>query len=258
MYLLGRLMALESYQVMNILKIILSITVLAFILNVSEKAMDLHFQSLTGYANLKQDINDIEPAGFHGLHYTFQAESGAKRFAAFFADPLEFAASMLLSFSAAFIVFLNSKVRLRKSKYGLLMVLSIGCLLFAYSRASLIAFFLLVFFIAIILGYYRLIIYGVLLVVLFFGSIFIFAEDDLRYFVIDSFNLADSSSVGHVVEWLEGIESIIADPLGIGLGTSGNAGGVNEELETRGGKSIYYFRSSDGYPFHGTIFKLNF
>jgi hypothetical protein len=249
MYLLGRLMVLESYQVMNILKIILSITVLAFTLNVVEKSLDTHFQSFIGYANLNQEINGIDPEGIHGLTYTFGAESGAKRFAAFFSNPLELAASMLLSFSAAFILFINSKGVLSKSKYGLLMALSTCCLLFAYSRASLGAFFLLIFFIAIILGYYRLIIYGAILVGLFFGTVFIFASDDLRYFVVDTFSLADQSSVGHVLEWLEGVDSIISNPLGIGLGTSGNAGGVNEELKIGGENQFIIFGVQLGIPF---------
>ena len=110
-------------------------------------------------------------------------------------------------------------------------------------------FFLLLFFIAITLGYYRMIIYGAVLVVLFFGSIFLFAEDDLRYFVIDSFNLADSSSVGHVVEWIEGIESMVSTPMGIGLGTSGNAGGVNEELKIGGENQFIIFGVQLGVPF---------
>lgn len=249
MYLLGRLMVLESYQVMNILKIILTVTLMAFVLNVFEKAIDTHFQSLIGYANLNQDMNNIEPAGVDGLNYTFRAESGAKRFASFFANPLELAASMLLGFSAAFILFLNSKTGLSKSKYGIFMILSIGCLLFAYSRASLVAFFLLVFFTAVILGYYRLIIYGAILVLLFFGGIFIFAGDDLRYFVTDTFSLADQSSLGHVVEWLEGIDSMISNPLGIGLGTSGNAGGVNEELKVGGENQFIVFGVQLGVPF---------
>lgn len=249
MYFLGRMMVLESHQVMNILKIILSITVLAFALNLFEKAIDTHFQSFIGYANLYQDINGIEPAGIYGLTYTFGAESGAKRFAAFFASPLGLAAAMLISFATAFFLFLNSKNQMGRYKYGALVIISIACLLFAYSRSSMLGLFLIIFFTAIILGYYRLILFGFLVVVLFFGSIFIFAGDDLRYFVIDTFSLADSSSIGHVVEWIEGIDSIISNPLGIGLGTSGNAGGVNEELKIGGENQFIIFGVQLGVPF---------
>ncbi|WP_141655396.1 O-antigen ligase family protein [Roseivirga seohaensis] len=249
MYFLGRLMVLESYQVMSILKIIMTVTVLAFILNLFEKSIDTHFQTFIGYANLNQDINGIDPAGVHGLTYTFGAESGAKRFAAFFENPLGLASAMLMSFSAAFFLFLNSKSKTKRYQYGVLVLISVGSLLFAYSRSSLMGLFLIIFFIAIILGYYRLILYGFLMVVLFFASIFIFAGDDLRYFVIDTFSLADSSSLGHVVEWLEGIESIISNPLGIGLGTSGNAGGVNEELKVGGENQFIIFGVQLGVPF---------
>lgn len=247
MYLLGRIMMLESYQVVSILKIILTVTVLAFILNLFEKSIDTHFQTFIGYANLNQDINGIDPAGVHGLTYTFGAESGAKRFAAFFENPLGLASAMLMSFSGAFFLFLNSKTK--RYQYGVLVLISVGSLLFAYSRSSLVGLFLIMFFIAIILGYYKLILYGFLMVVLFFASIFLFAGDDLRYFVIDTFNLADSSSIGHVVEWLEGIESIISNPMGIGLGTSGNAGGVNEELKVGGENQFIIFGVQLGIPF---------
>ena len=249
MYFLGRLMVLESYQVMSILKIILSVTVLAFLLNLFEKSIDTHFQTFIGYANLYQDINGIEPAGVHGLTYTFGAESGAKRFAAFFASPLALAAAMLISFSTAFFLFLNSKTEMSRYKYGILILISIACLLFAYSRSSLVGLFLIIFFTAIILRYYKLILYGVLVVGLFFGSIFIFAGDGLRYFVIDTLSLADASSLGHVVEWLEGINSIVSNPLGIGLGTSGNAGGVNEELKIGGENQFIIFGVQLGVPF---------
>lgn len=249
MYFLGRVMVLEPHQVMNILRIILTVTVLAFMFNLFEKAIDTHFQTFIGYANLYQDINGIEPAGVHGLTYTFGAESGAKRFAAFFENPLGLAAAMLISFSAAFFLFLNSKIKVRRYQYGVLAMISIGSLLFAYSRSSLMGLFLLIFFIAIILGYYKLILYGFMIVVLFFGAIFLFAGDDLRYFIIDTFSLADASSLGHVVEWIEGIESIASNPFGIGLGTSGNAGGVNEDLKIGGENQFIVFGVQLGVPF---------
>ncbi|KYG76235.1 hypothetical protein MB14_03025 [Roseivirga ehrenbergii] len=249
MYFLGRLMVLESYQVMSILKIILTVTVLAFALNLFEKAIDTHFQTFIGYANLYQDINGIEPAGVYGLTYTFGAESGAKRFAAFFASPLGLAAAMLISFSTALFLFLNSKVKGRRYQYGILAMISIGSLLFAYSRSSLMGLFLMIFFIAIVLGYHKFILYGVMIVFLFFGAIFLFAGDDLRYFVIDTLSLADASSLGHVVEWLEGINSMVSNPMGIGLGTSGNAGGVNEELKIGGENQFIVFGVQLGVPF---------
>ena len=48
------------------------------------------------------------------------------------------------------------------------------------------------------------------------------------------FLLADPSSLGHVVDWLDGIESMLLNPEGIGMATSGNAGGVDSDLQVGG------------------------
>ena len=249
MYFFGRVMLLKEYQLINLLKLILTLTVIAFIFNVAEKVSNTHFQSLSGYALWLEEIDKSITSGNYGLTWTFEAESGAKRYAAFFANPLELASAMLLSFSTALILFLNKKGHLSQWIYGSILILSVGCLFFAYSRASIAAFFLLLFFIAIILGYYKFILYGLISVLVFVMFIFLFATDDLRYFVIDSLSLADSSSLGHVVEWIEGLESIAANPLGLGLGTSGNAGGVDAEFKVGGENQFIVFGVQLGVPF---------
>lgn len=249
MYFFGRVMILNHLQVMYLLRIILTLTILAFFVNLIEKFTNIHFQSLIGYGDLLLERKEILPTGNYGLTWTFEAQSGAKRFAAFFSSPLELAAAMLLSFSTALVLFLNINNRFYKVKYGALIILSIGCLLFAYSRSSLIGFFLLIFFIALVLGYHKLIIYGILSVSIFFGGVFIFAAEDLQYFVLDTLSLADSSSLSHVVEWLEGIESIVSSPFGIGLGTSGNAGGVENDMKIGGENQFIIFGVQLGLPF---------
>lgn len=249
MYFFGRVIVLKENQLIDLLRLILTLTVIAFVFNVAEKISGTHFQSLSGYALLLEKIDKSIPTGNYGLTWTFEAQSGAKRYAAFFANPLELASAMLLSFSTALVLFLNSKTILARWVVGAILVLSVGCLFFAYSRASIAAFFLLLFFIAVTLGYYRFILYGFLSLLVFSIFIFLFASNDLRFFVIDSVSLADNSSVGHVVEWLEGIESIVSNPLGIGLGTSGNAGGVDEEFKVGGENQFIVFGVQLGIPF---------
>ena len=249
MYFLGRTVVLNKQQVGTLFKIIFAVTVLAFVLGAFEKLTNTHFQSLIGYSRFSLDISNIEPAGSYGLTWTFQAESGAKRFAAFFASPLELGPAMLISFAAAFFLFLRYRDKVSRLAYGALVMLSVAGLFFSYSRAALLGFFMLLFFIALILGYYRLIYLGVLVVVVFLAGIFLLAGDDLRYFVIDTINLADSSSLGHVVEWLEGLESIASNPQGLGLGTSGNAGGVDDEFKIGGENQFIIFGVQLGVPF---------
>src|SRR5690606_16723294 len=43
--------------------------------------------------------------------------------------------------------------------------------------------------------------------------------------IIDTLNFTHPSSVGHVLEWVQGIMSIYTSPLGIGMGSSGRIGG---------------------------------
>jgi hypothetical protein len=43
----------------------------------------------------------------------------------------------------------------------------------------------------------------------------------MQDFVMDTITFNNQSSVGHLVEWLTGIESMISKPLGLGLGASG-------------------------------------
>jgi O-antigen ligase len=64
------------------------------------------------------------------------------------------------------------------------------------------------------------------------------AKDEVRYFVLDTITFENSSSITHAVEWFEAIESMISDPQGIGLATSGNAGGVEREVQV-GGENQY-------------------
>ena len=109
MYFFGRVMLLKEYQLIDMLKLILTLTVIAFIFNVAEKVSNTHFQSLSGYALWLEEIDKSITSGNYGLTWTFEAESGAKRYAAFFANPLELASAMLLSFSTALILFLNKK-----------------------------------------------------------------------------------------------------------------------------------------------------
>jgi hypothetical protein len=59
---------------------------------------------------------------------------------------------------------------------------------------------------------------------------------DFQDFVVNTLNFKNESSLGHILEWLDGIQSMITHPLGIGLGESGriaaflgeNVGGENQ------------------------------
>lgn len=237
-YLFGRQVPLSFDQWHKTFKLVLGITIVAFAVVILERLGGRHFHSVIGYAKYISGMLNIEPAGSYGLNWTFQAQGGQPRYAAIFANPLEFSASMLISFAIALIYLLFVRHESNKFKYlGLLLAISI-CVMLAYSRATFVAFFIMVLFMALLLKFYRIIavagVAGTLLVV----YILFFAPDDTRYFVEDTLMFQNSSSITHVIEWLEGVDSMIQSPMGIGLATSGNAGGVDDDLKV-GGENQY-------------------
>ena len=48
----------------------------------------------------------------------------------------------------------------------------------------------------------------------------------MYFFVLDTLTFENASSLGHLIEWLEAVESIIDSPEGIGLAMSGNGNSV--------------------------------
>ena len=47
-------------------------------------------------------------------------------------------------------------------------------------------------------------------------------------------NFQNTSSLGHLLEWIEGLNSMIKNPMGIGIAMSGNANGVDQALKIGG------------------------
>ncbi|WP_297338031.1 O-antigen ligase domain-containing protein [Algoriphagus sp.] len=233
-YFLGRNTNFNPEEIHRLFKIIFMVTIGAFAVNLVEHfILNAHLQQFTGYALFNLHINDIEPQGNYGLTWTFESTNAMKRLGSFFSDPLELASSVLMGFSAGLIWFLTQRKEYTWP-YLLVMFCSVGSLVFASSRASFAAFFVMLFFIALVFGLYRLIGFGIASVFSFLIYLVYFASEDLYFFVIDTITLADTSSVGHVVEWFLALDSMIANPLGIGLAMSGNFGSVSEDLRVGG------------------------
>ncbi|ERM82163.1 hypothetical protein P872_08310 [Rhodonellum psychrophilum GCM71 = DSM 17998] len=239
-YFIGRNTNFSDLEVNRVFQLIFFVTIAAFVVNIFEKSIDTHLQSLTGYANYNAVISDIEPAGHFGLTWTFETQAVTKRLASFYADPLELASSVLMGFSAGLIWFLTSK-REKWFLYTVVMFCAMMGLFFSASRAAFAAFFLMVFFIALIFKLNKLIVSGVLLAVCFSAYILFFATDDLYYYVLDTLTFENTSSMGHVIEWLLALDSMVANPLGIGLAMSGNFGSVEDELRIGGENQFLIF-----------------
>lgn len=238
MYFLGRNMTLTHSDIKYLTHFILLLIVIAFPLVLIEKLANTHFQSLIGYTDYVI-AKGGEPTGSYGLQYTFQANSGDKRFAAFFASPLELATFSILAFSTSAILAMLH--RSRRFLYLSTALISFVCLIFSFSRAPIAGFFMMLVFIGYLLGYWRYILAAACVVLVFLAVPLFFGSEDLRFFIIDTFTLADPSSVGHLVDWLEGVDSMLVNPEGIGMATSGNAGGVDPELQIGGENQFIVF-----------------
>ena len=245
-YFIGRNTAFDDFEVKRLFKVIFFIAIAAFGFNILEGLLDTHLQSFTGYAFFNHGIYDIEPAGNYGLSWTFETQATTKRFGSFFSDPLELASSMLLGFSAGLIWFLTSEKE-RSLPYILVMICSVGSLFYSSSRAAFAAFFIMLFFLAIVFRLYRLLFVGFLLFLSFVVFIVFFASDGLYYFVVDTLTFENASSAGHVVEWLMSVNSMLANPMGIGLSMSGNLGTVTDEVRIGGENQFLIFGVQLGF-----------
>lgn len=232
-YFLGRNTFFNEDQIGYLFRYIMIIAIAAFGLNILERLLGTHFQNFTGYASFNYAVNGIEPTGNYGLAWTFETQTGSMRLASFFSDPLELASSCLLGFSTGLIWYLTSK-REESSFYFLVMLASIGSLAFSSSRAAFAAFFLMIFYIAVVFKLHRLLALGASILLLFVWYVLYWASDDFYYFVYDTLTFQNASSVGHVLEWIMALDAMILNPEGIGLAMSGNIGSVEDELRVGG------------------------
>lgn len=241
MYFFGRNASFKDFPITSIVHAILYIGVMAFLVNVFEYLVNTHFQLFIGTPLYLTEVAETEISGSYGLTWTFETSTGQRRFGSFFSNPLELSSSVLLSFSTAFIMLVFFWKSNRKWVYQISMICALGSLLFAFSRASFVGLFLQIFFVAVLFGFYRLIFGGVFLTMLVCIYLFFFASADVQNFIYETLTFKESSSAGHLIEWLQGVDSMIQFPYGIGLAMSGNAGGVDDAIKIGGENQFIIF-----------------
>lgn len=169
-----------------------------------------------------------DPSGHHGLNWTFEAENdGPKRFASFFANPLDHAAGTLVTISAILAIITSTNDTIKLNKFILVVfICSLCSIVFALSRASFVSYFIIIYAYAYITKRKKWlkIFYILVSLAVVFGLFFL--NQELYEFLIGTLNFTNSSSAYHVMQWLEGIEAIISNPLGLGLGSSGRVAGM--------------------------------
>jgi hypothetical protein len=55
--------------------------------------------------------------------------------------------------------------------------------------------------------------------------IYFLANDIIGEFILNTFTFTNTSSLSHLIEWIDGIEAIGRSPMGLGLGESGRVAG---------------------------------
>lgn len=222
-YLSGRLISSKYLLFNKYAHYILLVAIFAGGVVLLEFLFGQHLQTLTGYADYNYYIFGQEPTGQYGLSYTFEIETGIKRFGSFFSDPLEHASATVVALAVIAGLYTRDNNQFRLNKFGLIALgATFISIILALSRASFISYFLVIYVYAILTKRkYILHIFhgGFALCIIYF--LFLIRNRDLYEFVLSTITFEDSSSIGHLIEWLHGINAMIKSPLGLGLGSSG-------------------------------------
>jgi hypothetical protein len=130
--------------------------------------------------------------------------------------------------------------------FGLLLLV-VFSFFFSYSRGAIIASVIIMFFTLFLEKKYNLLRIVLLLVIMLVTYISFFSSKELQYFVLDTLSFQNTSSLGHLFEWLEGVNSMLKNPMGIGLAMSGNASGVDQSLKISGENQFLIYGVQMGF-----------
>ena len=217
-----------------VVKLLIGLTLFSFVIALIESIVGTHLHSFLVYSNFNLVVNDIDPQGNYGLNWSFESQGARPRYASFFADPLEFSATLLLFSSLAIWSFIHSSYKQNKFLFFTLILVIIFSFLLAFSRASMFSGILLLIFGLYLSRNYRIIFYMFFIVSVGLVYLYYFSDEELRFFIQDTLTFQNTSSLGHLVEWIEGIISIYENPFGVGLAMSGNASGVDQSIKIGG------------------------
>ena len=236
-YLIGRNVKFNNTFFNSLKKILKYLILFISIFLCFEFVFSTHFHSVIEYSNYNSIINEINPQGSYGLSWSFESQTSLPRYAAFFADPLELSASLLLLFSMLLFYFYENN---NKINYFLLFLIAFAFLL-SFSRGAIVAGLGIVLFSLFINKKYKILISIFIISLLAILILFYFSTDEIKYLILDTIKFENTSSFGHLIEWIEGIISILENPFGIGLAMSGNASGVDQAIKVGGENQFLIF-----------------
>ena len=239
LYFIGRFCNSRFINMNKVFTFIVVVIMIAACVVVVERINYQHLQTLTGYSNYNTKFFETDVNGSYGLSWTFETQSGLKRFASIFANPLDFSASTVVALSIllALITYNIKGFTIASSSFEIFgLIATFICILFAASRASFVSYFMVIYFYAWFIKRTKILLYFHIVVLITIIIFLYFLEGDLYDYVVNTISFEDSSSIGHLIEWANGIEAMINKPLGMGLGESGrvsiaikeNIGGENQ------------------------------
>ena len=232
LYVIGRLCKTELVYINKLFSFIVIVIIVAAVVSITERISYQHLQSFTGFADYNFYFFNAEASGNYGLLWTFETESGAKRFGSIFSNPLDLAASTVLCLGILFglITHKNKAVTIRPNNFEIVgLVATVICILLAASRASFLSYFVLIYIYGWVINNKKIIKLFHVFAFLILYYVFFILEGDLYNFIMNTITFRNESSLGHVIEWIDGINAMVAHPLGMGLGQSGRVTMVNNE-----------------------------
>ena len=246
-YFIGRQKKISLQKLPIIFNVLIGLFIFYCIVAINEFLFGIHLHAFLDYANYNLVFNDIPPSGNYQLSWTFERQGVLPRYGSLFADPLEFSASLLLALSICIFYFIHSKIRNNKLIFlSLILFYLIGFYL-SFSRSGILGFILIILFTLIITRNYKVLVSFILSFSVLISSYYYFSDLETKYFIIDTLSFQNTSSLGHLLEWIEGIVSMINNPLGIGLATSGNASSVDQTIGIGGENQFLIFGVQLGF-----------
>jgi len=233
-YFLGRNINYSFLDLNFINKTLVILTSLSCLIALIEFSFNTHLHSTINYSSFYLDLYNINPTGNYGLSWTFERPGPIKRFGSFFADPLEFSSFLLLGLSIVLFKIHSSKISINRIYYFIFFVLIITGIYLSYSRSVIISVFLMFFINLILIKKYRLLLSLISISFLIGVGTYYYSSEETKYFILDTITFQNSSSLGHLVKWIQGILSITENPLGSGLGSSGNSLSVDDQISIGG------------------------
>jgi hypothetical protein len=222
-YSLGRIIYLPEKSTNRIIKVLVLVGVLSGLISIGEYYNIFNIPEFTGLMDYTEKAYGQSRSGEYGLTWTFQTAYGVRRYSSFFANPLAFASSTLITGSAVMYLFYHpGKFKQNKVLIGLFFIIICIGLLLSLSRASMVSFGLNTIILSIWLKKYKNI--PIILLAFIISNIYLMKDSTLMYYISDTVSFINPSSIGHANEWNEGLESLISSPFGQGLGMSGPTG----------------------------------